>query len=124
MLKANLVTGQTLTFDLRDADQLAAWERSQADADFQSQLRALAIHSDGHMHTLPTPPRFARIAFYAELLPNGERVSCLADDVMCSLTVYSGGNTRMSRVDFHRMGKVRYVPDGAGCPPVRRSGGR
>lgn len=124
MLKANLVTGQTLTFDLRDGVQLAAWNQKQADPDFQRQLRALAILHDGHMHTLPTPGRFNRIAFYAEILPNGERVSWHADDVMCALTVYSGGNTRVSRVDVHRMGKARFVPDGAGCPPVRRSGGK
>lgn len=124
MLKANLVTGQTLTFDLRDADQLAAWERSQANPDFQRQIRALAILHDGHMHTLPSPPRFARISFYAEVLQNGERVSCHADDVLCSLTVYSGGNGNVSRVDFNRLGKARFVPDGAGCAPVKRNGGR
>lgn len=121
MLKANLVTGQTLTFDLRQADQHAAWEEKQADPTFQRQLRALAIIHDGHMHTLPVPVRFSRIAFSAELLSNGERVSCLADDVMCSLTVYSGGNTRVSRVDFHRMGKARFVPTAAGCSPVKRT---
>jgi hypothetical protein len=121
-IKANLRDGRTLSFDLRALAEREAWERCQADQTFQAQIRALAICHEGVMHTLPSPARFARVAYTAEVVgqagrETGERINLQADDVMLSITIYAGPS-KITRTDLRRIGHTRFVPKGRPWPQV------
>lgn len=122
MIQANLRDGRTLSFDLRTALEREAWERCQADRTFQSQIQALGICHDGARHMLPAPVRFARVAYTAEVLekdgrPVAERINLQADDVVLSITLYTG-QAKVARTDLRRIGRPRFVPKGLPWPQV------
>lgn len=126
MVKANLASGRTVSYDLRTEPGRKSWAHDQMDSEFQSQVRALAVHHERLMHTLPLPPRFARVAWTAEAIQEddgevvGERISCHADEVIVSFTCYYRATSRITRTDLRRLGKPRYLPEGRPWPQARR----
>lgn len=127
MLRVNLADGRTLSFDLADPEQLAAWRRHQATNSFQATIRGMSVLHDKRLTTLPVPRRFRAIAFSAEPLVEhegviGELVSCQADDVRVTCTVYFGGG-KITRTDLVRTGRPRFRPEGCPWPPMKRNDG-
>ena len=118
MLKINLRSGRTLTFDLADAEQRRDWEARQATAAFQREVTGIAIHEAGMLHAMPVPSCFGRAAFSAERIFRddsdvGERIFCHADDIVVTLSVYrEGARPAMARVDVRRIGRPVYLRSG------------
>jgi hypothetical protein len=124
VLRVNLADGRTLSFDLTDATQLAAWHDQQVDRAFQASVRGISILHDKRLTTLPLPKRFGAMEFTAEPVEIdgdvvGEQIACQADDVRVVCMVYFGAG-KLTRLDIIRTGRPRYRPNGP-WPPVRRS---
>ena len=67
MLWVYLSDGQTLHFDLFDADGEKAWREREKDAGFQDLITGVALYHDETLHTLTRPRGFSRIRYRAEI---------------------------------------------------------
>lgn len=123
MIKVNLKSGKTVSFDLKDEKERDAWKLHSSSVKFQNDISGIGIIWNSHWYTLPLPKKFRNVEFEAELVENhkknapaerkyiGERIKCYADDTLISLLVYYGNRPKMSRVDISRVGKRRHSPD-------------
>lgn len=116
MLKANLHNGETLSFDLHDADDVRRWTELAQDHATQARITALSITHGGVVYSLPRPVGFVPLFMTAEgfepdssrRIKGGEKILCNAGEVGIVLTVHSA--QRAVRVDVTRQGKQRYNP--------------
>jgi hypothetical protein len=101
MLRVNLSSGETLSFDLEDEDEARRWEESQARHAFQSEITAISIELRAEDRELvafacPRPSgRFRSVSWSADLVRKGGRVvrevvHCYADKAQITLNVYRG----------------------------------
>ncbi len=123
MIKINLRSGRTLSYDLNDPVGCEEWEKDFSDSKFQTQITGIGIIFNSHWYTLPLPRKFRQLSFHAELVEStkkdvprdrkfiGERLRCYADDILISLLVYYGNRPKMCRVDIIKIGKRRFNPD-------------
>jgi len=115
MIKVNVKNGDTLTFDLTDSVQKGKWDALCTDYSFQQQITGMGIIYNSQLYTLPSPKKFSRRVYFAEIIKHrkndeyvGERIICQVDDVQISVLVYFGKRPRMSRVDVIKIGRLRH----------------
>ncbi len=115
MLKLNLRSGKTLSFDLCEPAGLAEWQRRQSEAAFQREITGAGIQTGGVLHVIPLPRRFARARYWAEPVRSGgqvigERLGCHADAVEVRLSVlFPGERPGAVRVELERIGTPRWL---------------
>lgn len=119
MIKVQLKSGETLSYDLLDKDQEEKWKKDSRNIEFQTQITAIGIIFNSQWFSLPLPKRFRQCHFEASLVESNkenapkytaEQVRCYADDVLISVKVYWGRKPKMSRVDIVRVGRRRFNP--------------
>ena len=111
MLRVHFSTGETQSFDLDDAAQLATWRTLSGLDEFQTSIRGISIVADGALHALPAPRRFRHRQFGAEPLNGsspGLSVWCQADGVR--VTLVTKGDPLSVRVNLERTGEMRFRP--------------
>jgi len=118
MIKVNIKSGETLSFDLNSEIGLNEWIKCHNDIKFQNSITGIGIIYSSQWYTLPLPKKFMTSIFYAEIVKNrknnnesvGERVICHSDEIRVSLLVYYGKRPRMCRIDVKKIGKCRFNP--------------
>ena len=133
MIRVNMDSGETISFDLSDSTDVLRWEEAQKDSDFQASISAIQVvvervdrrEPDGTMwvkdaavFVLPKPP-FPNVTWTARTLVDKRKnrisriiVECYADLFKVSLTAYTQSNPPMARADISRPGKLRLKPPG------------
>ncbi len=108
MVIANTARGLTYSFDLTCPEDFNALQ-ALLDA---NQITALTLVREGTRYALPTPQRFRRLIFGAELIATkaegviGERIFVQADNVRVSLSVLF--HSDLIRADLVNTGTLRY----------------
>lgn len=116
MLLLTLRDGTSLSLDLGEPGDRAAWAARSSDPTFPATVTSISLVVGGQRADLPVPRRFRALAFEAgverdpEGRPVAERVAALADDVVLSLTAYVNGRSGRFRVDLDRRGRARFRP--------------
>lgn len=117
VLNVNLENGNVRSFDLEKETELEEWKSFSRDWRNQRSIRVVGILFDRVFHALPLPKQFRRVYYEAEILRDrkdgrrivGERITCQADDVQISLTVYKNA-PKMTRTDVRKIGHSRFNP--------------
>lgn len=121
MLRVNLSTGETLSFDLEDEDEARAWEESQARHGFQSRVTAITVElrEEGRepvAFVCPRPSgRFRSVTWSAELVRKRgvvvrEVVHCYADKAQVTLNVYRMRRPAWCTVSLNLPGRRVLLP--------------
>lgn len=129
MIRVNLSTGRTLSFDLADEAAFRGWRAAQSREDFQSQIRGLSVvlRADGRdvaAFVCPVPQGTGRPIWDAEIVREGDRVIrevvvCYVDRYVATLSVFwAGRRDRIptGRVDIERRGRLRLRPSRMDSP--------
>ena len=113
-LIVNIATGETLTLQL--PNELGEWQRRASEPGFQDRIRGVGVVRDEEYVVLPAPKLFHGLVWDLKQVVNEEgalqsvAISCMADDVMISIVVYSVNKPTMTKFDVRRIGKRRWKP--------------
>lgn len=120
MIKVNMSDGKTLSFDLRNKEELDKWKQLCSTSEFQKTIRGVGIVYNTQWYAIPVPKKFKQINYDADIVLNqrekdlekqvvGERLICQVDDVQITLLVYYGNRPKMSRLDIVKIGKQKFI---------------
>lgn len=112
-MRINLADGSTLTFDLDDEDDRAAWHEFVRSQD--PEITAAVVGNGRHPVAVTAPARFRNVRYSVERSGEdddgqalAERVEVQADGVRLVVLRYRSGTTR---IGLTRTGIPRYLPD-------------
>lgn len=114
MIVLNRRDGKTERFDLADEAETKRLNVLGADPQAASAITGFALKIEGRSTTLPTPKRFRRVSFFAEVVRDrdgsvvGERLSVQADEIEVSATMWI--LTDSARVEIWKKGRRVFSP--------------
>lgn len=120
MIRVNLATGRTLSFDLTDEEGLRRWEVTQADPAFQREVRGvqLVAREDGRDRVVCAfrrPRTRGTVVWEAEVIRDGgravrEAVTCYFEAHAVTLSLFLGRDPVVATVDTTRRGRLVLRP--------------
>ena len=120
VIKVNLKTGETLSFDLAKDTEYKDLVNKLEDNDFVKKITGMSSLYNTYWHALTIPKNFKSIRYIVSKVncvkngvkeTVGEKIICHADNIRMAVLVYYNERPKMTRIEMKKVGKSRFVPN-------------